>query len=349
MRYFEHELYQEEIKTLSRNMSLKIFAQKNIAITGARGLIGSELIDMIMYANNHYNLQCKVYAIVRNLAAAKERFWKYEKSDYFILVEADINSNQISINEDVDYFIHGASNTHPLYYSTKAVETILTNTLGTNNTLKFAVDHKCKRYLFLSSVEIYGENRGDIEDFTEDYCGYINCNTLRAGYPESKRTGEALCQAYIKQYGIECVIARIARCYGPGLLEEDSKALSQFLKKGVKGEDIILKSEGKQFFSYVYVADVVSGIITVMDRGANGEAYNIAGENSDITLRALSEIIANKAGSKVIFEMPSFKEQEGYSKAAKAIMDIRKMKNLNWKSSYSIENGIKRTMQILRG
>lgn len=349
MQYYENGLYQEEIKNIVKNISLGVLSGKSIVITGARGLIGSELIDSIMYANNHYELHCKIYAVVRNLAAAKKRFHKYKYSDYFSLLEANINSDEIMIQENIDYFIHGASNTHPLYYAAKPIETILTNTLGTNNTLKFAVDHNCEKYIYLSSVEIYGENKGDRERFTEDYCGYIDCNTLRAGYPESKRTGEALCQAYMKQYGAQCIIARIARCYGPGLLAEDSKALSQFLKNGVAGKDIILKSEGTQCFSYVYAADVASGIITLLDRGVNGEAYNIVGKNSDITLKELSELIADKADSKVIFEMPVTKEQEGYSKVTKAIMDGKKMGGLSWKSCYSIVDGIKRTIQILRG
>lgn len=156
--------------------------------------------------------------------------------------------------------MHGASNTHPFLYSGKPIETILTNVAGTNNLLEFAVKHRCKRFLFLSSVEVYGENRGDCEKFKEDYCGYINSNTMRAGYPESKRTGETLCQAYIKEYGLDSVILRLARCYGPGILQNDSKALSQFIHRAKEKRDIILKSEGKQEFSYVYQADVVDAM-----------------------------------------------------------------------------------------
>lgn len=82
-----------------------------------------------------------------------------------------------------------------------------------------------------SSVEIYGQNRGDIDYFDEKYSGYIDCNTLRAGYPESKRLSEALCQAYISEKGIDYVAARLPRTYGPTMLMSDTKALSQFIKK----------------------------------------------------------------------------------------------------------------------
>ena len=83
--------------------------------------------------------------------------------------------------------------------------------------------------LFLSTVEIYGENRGDLDKFTEDYCGYIDCNTLRAGYPEGKRASESLCQAYIQKYGIDVVIPRISRTFGPTMLLSDSKAFLNLL------------------------------------------------------------------------------------------------------------------------
>lgn len=348
MKYYENELYISELNNLSKNIYLnKKLKDKTIVITGARGLIGSELVDAIMYANTNLELNCKVYAVVRKLAEAEIRFSKYMQSDFFHLVKSDINTDSIDIEEDIDYFVHGASNTHPLYYATKPIETILTSTLGTNNTLKFAAEHRCVRYIYISSVEVYGENRGDIEKFTEKYCGYIDSNTLRAGYPEGKRAGESLCQAYREEYKLDCVIPRVARCYGPGLLAEDSKALTQFLKNAVSGKDIVLKSAGKQFFSYVYVADAVDAIITLLAKGENGEAYNIVGRDSDVTLAELAAKLASNVGRKVVYEMPSAKENAGYSKATKAVMSGDKMKEIGWQGNYSLETGLRRTIDFL--
>lgn len=344
--YRESSVYKKEIEDILRNEYIEILKNKVIVITGARGLIGGELIDTIMFGNRVHNMNCKIYAVVRNVEAAQKRFCDYADSELFRIVQADINSDEIQIEGDIDYFIHGASNTHPIYYSTRPIETILTNTVGTNNVLSFANRHNCKRFLFLSSVEIYGENKGDIESFDENYLGYINSNTLRAGYPEGKRLGETLCQAYIKEKGLDCVIPRISRCYGPGLLDEDSKALSQFIKNALNKENIVLKSEGKQFYSYVYVADVLSALFFLLHKGQCGEAYNITGENSDITLADLSQLIAENAGCKVVFDLPDATEREGYSKATKALLDISKIKKLGWKSQYPIEEGIKRTLAM---
>ena len=195
---------------------------------------------------------------------------------------------------------------------------------------------------------MYGENRGDAELFDEDYCGYINCNTLRAGYPESKRCGEALCQAYKSQKGLDVCVARLTRSYGPTMIMSDTKAVSQFIKKGVAGEDIVLKSEGTQYYSYTYTADAASGLLWILLAGESGEAYNIADISGDITLKDLASIIAEMNGKKVVFELPDAVEAAGYSRATKARLDGSKIRALGWKPMYNIKTGMERTVKILR-
>lgn len=316
----------------------------SVIICGASGMIGSFLIDVLMLKNSRDSLGCKIYAVGRNEARLRERF---EQSELLHILPCDI-TQPIEWDFPADFVIHAASNTHPQAYSADPVGTITTNVIGTNRLLEYAAKRLKKRFVFVSSVEVYGENRGDVERFCEDYCGYIDCNTLRAGYPEGKRTGEALCQAYAKQYGVDVVIPRLSRVYGPTMLMSDSKASSQFIKKGLQGENIVLKSAGTQLYSYIYVVDAVAGLLKCMLEGDSGEAYNISGPDSDVRLKDLAEMIAEKAGTKVVFELPDQAEAAGYSKATVAVLDSSKLTALSWQPEYTMKVGIEQTMKILR-
>lgn len=322
---------------------------RSIMLSGATGLIGSFLIDVILEKNNMCGTDCTVYALGRDKTKALNRFSKHSGDPHFVFIPYDVKTPLICEDVDtVDYILHLASNTHPVLYSTDPIGTIITNMIGAQNMLDFAVKHSSSRFVFASSNEVYGENRGDVELFKEDYCGYINCNSLRAGYPESKRCGEALCQAYKTQKSLDVVITRLTRSYGPTMLMSDTKAVSQFIKKSIAGEDIVLKSQGTQYYSYTYMADAVSGLLWCLLAGKNGEAYNISDEHGDIMLKDLAAIIAEISGKKVVFELPDAVEAAGFSKATKARLDGHKLHELGWEPKYDIQSGMKRTIDILK-
>ena len=322
---------------------------KSLMLSGATGLIGSFLVDVLLEKNLTDDLNCIVYALGRNQEKAKARFSKFVSDPHFIFIPYDVTH---PLKRDdigtVDYVLHLASNTHPMLYATDPIGTITTNIIGVQNLLDFSVEHNATRFVFASSNEIYGENRGDTEFFDESYCGYIDCNTLRAAYPESKRCGEALCQAYKAQKGLDFVIARFTRSYGPTMEMSNTRALSQFIKKAIDGENIVLKSAGTQYFSYTYMADAVSGVLYAMLNGTSGEAYNIADKSGDIMLKDLAELIAEIGGKTVEFEVPDALEAAGYSKATKARLDGSKLMKLGWKPRYDIKMGMERTISILK-
>lgn len=345
MKLYDNQLYIEDVTTIcSIDVPWEKLQNKSVMLSGATGLVGSFLIDVLLSKD----INCTIYALGRSEKKAKNRFSKWVNNRNFVFIQHDINKPLLCNNlETVDYVLHMASNTHPLQYSTDPIGTITTNIIGLQNMLEFAAGHNATRFAFSSSNEIYGENRGDVELFSEDYCGYINSNTMRAGYPESKRCGEALCQAYKVQKGLDVVIPRLTRSYGPTMLMTDTKAISQFVRKGIAGEDIVLKSKGTQFYSYTYVADAVSGLLYILLKGDNGEAYNIADERSDITLKDLAATIADITGKKVVFDIPDAVEAAGYSTATKARLDGKKLRSLGWKAKYDILSGMERTIRIL--
>lgn len=350
MSLYNNELYLEDVRYVAGlELPWEKLRDKSLMLSGATGMIGSFLVDVVLEKNIIDDLNCTVYALGRNKEKARERFNKFAVDPHFVFIPYDV---KLPFERDnlgtVDYILHLASNTHPMQYSTDPIGTITTNIIGVQNLLDFAVEHHASRFAFASSNEIYGENRGDVEFFDENYCGYINSNTMRAGYPESKRCGEALCQAYKAQKGLDVVIPRPTRSYGPTMLMSDTKAISQFIKKGIAGEDIVLKSAGTQFYSYTYVADAVAGLLTILLKGVSGEAYNIAEEHSDIMLKDLAAIIAGINGKKVVFEIPDAVEAAGYSTATKARLDGHKLQTLGWKPKYDIKVGMERTIRILK-
>lgn len=336
-------------QTNQNKLSLSPLAGKTILLSGATGMIGKCIIDLIMqYNHTHMDGDpIRLIALSRNGQSAKVRLAEYWKEESFSYIACDVNQ-KIPECGQADYIIHAASNTHPLQYSQDSIGTITANVIGTKNLLDYAVGHKTERFCFVSSVEVYGENRGDADRFREDYLGYLNCNTLRAGYPESKRVGETLCNAYGQTYQLEFVIPRLSRVYGPTMLSSDSKAIAQFIKKAAAGEDIILKSAGTQLYSYTYALDAAMGILVVLLKGKSGEAYNISDPESEVTLRQITEWLAEDNGVKVTFEIPDVTEQAGYSTATKALLDTEKITELGWKPQTHMREGLAQTVRSLR-
>lgn len=319
--------------------------QKTFVISGASGMIGSCLIDTLMMRNRLYGSGIRIVGMGRDWDSAKERFSCYEDDGCFQYLIHNVNDPLPPI--PCDAVIHAASHTHPVQYAADPIGTIQANVIGTGNMLELAASAGPCRMLFLSSVEIYGQGR-EAQRFCETDCGYIDCNTLRAGYPESKRVGETLCQAYRASKGLDVVIARLARTYGPTMRGGDSKAVAQFIKKAAADEDIVLKSGGGQLYSYAYVVDAATALITLLARGESGQAYNVAGDGSDLTLKELAQRAAALSGRRVVFERPDETEARGYSKAASALLDCGKLKSLGWRSRYDIHQGLADTLCALK-
>lgn len=347
--FCNHSLYREDVQAAAGLSFIpwKELHGTSVLITGATGLIGTALIDILMEHNRiQADTPITVYALGRSRERLHHRFADYEATPYFHYVVQDIR-DPLPDDLSFTYMINGASNAHPAAYAKDPVGTILINIQGLSSLLSHAVTHGTKRVLEISSIEVYGQNRGDVASFDETYCGYIDCNTTRAGYPESKRVCEALCQSYRSQYGLEVCLARPSRVYGPTMLPEDNKATAQFIHNVLRGEDIVLKSDGKQRYSYTYMLDVATAFLTILLKGEDGQAYNVADPGSGITLGALAEKMAEQNHCHVRYEIPSHSESAGFSHLKDGVMNAGKLESLGWRAMVSLEDGIQKTIQIL--
>lgn len=344
----DNSLYLEDCEYVcSSGLDWKKLRGKTIAISGATGMVGTFLIDVLLHKNDTAQLGCHILALGRNKEKARERLPYFERDDFSFEV-CDVSAYGSRPERVADIIFHLASATHPRAYASDPIGTIASNVTGLSNLLEYASDCAAEAFVFASSVEIYGENRGDTDSFSEDYLGYIDCNTLRAGYPEAKRVGEALCQAYKAQKNLPVYIPRLPRIFGATVLPSDTKAISQFIFKGAAREDVVLKSEGTQFFSYLHVRDAVCGMLWVLTCGEQGAAYNLADSSCDMSLRDIAAVIAEQAGTRVVFDLPDATEKAGYSTATRATLNPTRAHALGWKASLTMPEALARTITTLR-
>lgn len=311
-----------------------------VLVTGATGLIGSCMVDVLLAANSSFGKHFEIYAAGRNEEKLRDRFGVDEALHFAV---QDV-IEPITI-ENLDYIIHAASNADPRSYALYPVETINTNILGAKSVLDYCKG-KHTRALLTSTFEVYGKL--DQDEYDEDRYGVIDLNMIRSCYPESKRTAEMLFKSYADEYGVDCVIARLSSIYGPTMKADDSKAHAQFIRKALAGENVVLKSKGSQIRTYCYVMDAVSGLLAVLFKGKAGEAYNVANENSVASIAEVAHAIADYAGTKVVFDLPDDVENKGFSKPQNCILKTDKIKKLSWNGKYDLRAGVNETMSILK-
>jgi nucleoside-diphosphate-sugar epimerase len=211
--------------------------------------------------------------------------------------------------------------------------------------MDYGIKHGMKRFLYVSSGEIYGEGDGRV--LQEEYSGYVDCMKPRSCYPSSKRTAETLCVSYAYEYGADVVIARPCHVYGPHFTESDNRVYAQFIRNILRGEDIVMKSTGEQFRSWCYSVDCVTALLYVLLKGTSGEAYNIADPTSVLTIRQLAEMVAGIGNRQVVMEIPTETEKASYNPVTKSVFSVNKLNGLGWEVSGSMEEKMRKTINRL--
>lgn len=326
-------------KAASSQLPWEKLRGKNVLVTGATGMIGSSLVDVLM---SHEPLDFHVYASGRNESKVATAFSKYINNPFFHFVRYDVRE---PFESDIrfHYMIAGAGVASPQLYSTDPVSVVKSNLWGVDNLLSYGVKNGLEKFLYISSGEIYGEGDGRI--FSEDYSGYVNCATLRACYPSAKRATESLCIAYGHQYSVDVSIARPSHVYGPHFNDSDKRVYAQFIRNVLNNEDIVMKSTGAQYRSWCYSVDCASALLFILLKGGSGEAYNIADEKSNITIKELAEIIADIGHKKVVVDLPEETEKAGFNVVKKSIFSTEKLRALGWSCTGEMKEKIESTIK----
>lgn len=351
MDLWSSSIYQKELDKVE--IPAEILEQlygKTILVTGGTGMVCSFLIDYVMKKNEVLSEEQKIglVLLVRNIEVAKVRFTNHMSHKEFHLIACDVTALSDELDDiEFHYVIAGAGNADPKSFSEKPVDTILSNFYGIKNILDIVKKRSCVKVVYISSGEVYGNAGIEVEAFKEEDAYYINSMDVRACYPNGKRIAETLCCSYGKQYGIHFSVARLCYVYGPTIKETDSRAVAQFLRLAAQKKDIVLKSRGEQVRSYCYVADVTGALLYIAVKGQEGVAYNIADNQSNVSISDFAHMVANAANVNCIYEIATEQEKSGYSKVERAVQNPAKLNALGWCAKMEIEEGIQHTIETL--
>lgn len=333
-------------KILLNNKAIPELRNHTILISGATGFIGSYLIHMLAMDAIRNKGNTKIIAIVRSISRARALFDRYQQNNIIHFIEQDI-CTPLTCDFDVDYIIHCASNAAPREYMEDPAGTMNTNFMGTANLLNYSIEHLKKRFLYVSTIEVYGEMKNGCEGICEDTYGIINSCNPRSCYPISKKACETLCISYGRQHNIPISIGRLAYIYGPGMKKEDSKVAALFPREVALKHNIVMKSKGEQKRSYCYITDAVAGLLTILSKGENQKAYNIASRDSTITIRQMAERLIDlfpTRGLQIEFDLPDEQEKKAFSPMTDAVLDPSRLESLGWISYTDINSGLYNTV-----
>ena len=314
----------------------------NILVTGGTGLIGSCLVDnLMMNPSKDY----QVFAMGRNLKRANSRFNRFKDDPTFHFLSGDVTES-LRCDTPFHYIIHAASNGSPNFFVNNPVEVMKSNLNGVSTLIEYGLRHDMRRFLYVSTGEVYGVNEAMVLD--ENSYGYVDILSTRSCYPSSKRAAETLAMCYASEYGADVVVARPCHTYGPHFTESDNRVYAQFIRNVLNDQDIIMKSSGTQYRSWCYVEDCVNALLYILLKGKSGEAYNIADKNSVVSIREFAEIIAHITGCKVVMQLPSDYEKKEFTPIKHAVFDTLKIEALGWSISGKMEDKLRETINVCK-
>ncbi|WP_115024885.1 UDP-glucuronic acid decarboxylase family protein [Synechococcus sp. UW69] len=300
-------------------------------VTGGAGFLGSHLIDRLMEGGD------EVICLDNYFTGRKANIARWIGHPRFELIRHDVTE---PIKLEVDRIWHLACPASPIHYQFNPVKTAKTSFLGTYNMLGLA-RRVGARLLLASTSEVYGDP--EVHPQPESYWGSVNPIGVRSCYDEGKRIAETLCFDYQRMNGVEVRVARIFNTYGPRMLLDDGRVVSNFIVQALRGEPLTLYGDGRQTRSFCYVSDLIEGLILLMNGEHNGP-INL-GNPAEFTIRELAQLVRMRINPELpLEEMPLPQDDPQQRQPA---IDLARQQ-LDWQPTVSLEQGLAPTIDSFR-
>ena len=343
----ENKILLQDLEELAGNTEfLEGLGNSRVLITGATGLIGSQLVMALLQMNRAYKSGIRVIAMARSEEKAKKLFGP-QGGDGLSFYYGDIK-DPIPDLGSVDYIVHCASATSSKYFVTNPVETIFTALSGTKQILEFARKSKVKGMVYLSSLEVYGTPEPGQKTIGEQDYGFLDPLSVRSSYSEGKRMAECMCAAYASEYGVPVRLARLSQTFGPGVSYDDGRVFAEFARCVAEQRDIILHTAGNTVRSYCYTKDAISAVFYILLKGTSGEAYNVTNMDTAVSIREMAELVCGlypERGIRVKIEIPDDIGSYGYNPEMVIRLDSSKLQELGWKATVDLSEMFERMIQ----
>ncbi len=340
---------QEDLDILADTLSTEEFQGRSVLVTGATGLLGSQIVKTLLCLNRKHLANIKVYAWARNEHKAKKIFGDLLGLDTMNLIIADIVDFP-ELPRKMDYIIHTASATSSQYFVTHPVETIMTALAGTQNVLSLARELNIKSFLYLSSLEVYGVPNDAKKLIAENDYGYIDPLSIRSSYSEGKRMAECLCASYVSEYSLPVKVARLSQTFGPGVEYQDKRVFAEFARCVIEGNDIVLHTPGQTVRSYCYTRDAILALFAILTKGENGQAYNITNQNTVCSIKEMADLVCSLYPEKKIsvqMDIPEDISALGYNPELVIKLDNARVCALGWKPSVNLPDSLRRMISSM--
>ncbi len=305
--------------------------KKRNLVTGGAGFLGSHLIDRLM--NNGEEVIC----LDNYFTGKKDNIFKWINNSNFELIRHDVTNK---INLEVDKIWHLACPASPVHYQSNPIKTAKTSFLGTINMLGLAKRTGAK-ILFASTSEVYGDP--EVHPQHEEYRGSVNSIGIRSCYDEGKRVAETLCFDYKRMHGVDIKVMRIFNTYGPRMVPDDGRVVSNFICQALQGKALTVYGEGSQTRSFCYVDDLISGMILLMDSNETGPIN--FGNPDEFTIKELAELVIKKIDPKLKLLFTPLPEDDPMQR--KPLIKLAKNK-LNWEPIIQINDGLDKTIDYFK-